>query len=108
MTLLQSRRQARKLGYWGKLCSAESERLLSVVFRRRHAEVVAGTAPQSCLVAFQEVLMEHGFTEQWAACDITDGPPVILRTRGVVTFVALQRRKQTKGKQPRWRRALLW
>ena len=39
---LRSRRLYLKLGYWEKLCRAESERLLSIIFRNRYAEVAAG------------------------------------------------------------------
>ena len=62
---LQIRRRGRQLGYWRKLCMAQESRLLSLIFRERHAKVVAGTATQSCLVAFKRVLEMHGFAELW-------------------------------------------
>ena len=62
---LVSRRRARKLGYWRKLCGADESRLLSVIFRNRHAEVVAGGAKQSCLNSFRDVLSMHGLAEHW-------------------------------------------
>ena len=69
---LQIRRRGRKLGYWRKLCMAHESRLVSLIFRERHAEVVAGTATQSCLVGFKRVLEMHGFAELWTERAVTD------------------------------------
>jgi hypothetical protein len=39
---LKAKRQRHKLSYWAKLCEANNDRLLSIVFRNRHIEVCAG------------------------------------------------------------------
>ena len=41
------------------------ERLVSLLFRRRHAEVIAGGAKFSGLRSMQELLVSYGFAEEW-------------------------------------------
>ena len=62
---MQSRRRQLKLGYWDKLCNADSSRLLSLIFRRRHAEVCAGGGQYSQLRAFQHTLRECSLGNSW-------------------------------------------
>lgn len=65
LSLLQSRRQELKLRYWRKLCRADSSRLLSLVFRNRYAEAVAGQAKSSCLQSFKTLFSEYGLSGAW-------------------------------------------
>ena len=69
---LKPRRQQLKLGYWEHLCTADNSRLLSLVFRNRHAEVVAGRGLHSCLQSFRDVLVDHGFGDEWESKELQD------------------------------------
>ena len=62
---LQTRRRALKLGYWSKLCEAQSAKLLSVVFRSRHADVLHGRGRLSCLHSFRDTLCKFGLATLW-------------------------------------------
>ncbi len=53
---LRFRRQALKLRWWARLCDAPQERLMSLLFRRRHEEVSAGGARFSGLRSLRELL----------------------------------------------------
>jgi hypothetical protein len=66
---MKSRRQYLKLGVWKKLCDASTDRLLSHVFRHRHAQVVAGRGRWSCLQTFRSTLIEFGYAHLWQACE---------------------------------------
>jgi hypothetical protein len=59
---LRFRRQALKLRWWARLCAAPQERLVSLLFRRRHAEVLAGGGRFSGL---RELLYSYGFAGEW-------------------------------------------
>ena len=61
------RRHSLKLGYWARLCNAAKDRLLSLIFTRRHAEVSQGGAPRSCLQSFKSSLQDHAFGQEWDA-----------------------------------------
>ena len=65
---MKSRRQYLKLGVWKKLCDASTDRLLSHLFRHRHAQVVAGRGRRSCLQTFRTTLLEFGYA-LWQACE---------------------------------------
>ena len=62
---LQFRRQALKLRWWDRLCSVLPERLLSLVFRRRHNEILSGGARYSGLQSMKDLLLSYGFSEEW-------------------------------------------
>ena len=62
---LQSRRMILKLGYWRKLCFAEHSRLFSLVFRRRHEQVLSGGGAHSCLRAFRDLLINCDMHSRW-------------------------------------------
>ncbi len=47
------------------MCAAPQERLVSLLFRRRNAEVIAGGAKFSGLRSMQELLVSYGFAEEW-------------------------------------------
>ena len=64
---LQPHRQEIKLKYWAKLCNAPHSRLLSVVFRGRHAEVMAGGGQDSCLQSFRSLMHAWGFQAEWSS-----------------------------------------
>jgi hypothetical protein len=64
---LANHRRSLKLGYFEKLCSAEEDRLLSLVFRRRHAELQRGGARFSGLRSMRKVLLDAGFSREWNA-----------------------------------------
>lgn len=55
---LESHRRLMKLRYWRRLCTADSSRLVSLVFRKRHQQ---GGAPQSHLIAMRNIMMAYGF-----------------------------------------------
>ena len=59
---LQFRRQALKLR-WDHLCFAL--RLLSLVFQRRHNEILSGGAQYSGLQSMKDLLLSYGFSEEW-------------------------------------------
>jgi hypothetical protein len=63
---LKARRRILKLGFWRTLCTCESSRLFSLVFRRRHEKVLAGGAALSSLRSFETLLQECGMSYRWA------------------------------------------
>ena len=69
---LASRGHTLKLLFWNKLCAAGTTRLLSRVFRHRHAQVVAGGAPLSALRPMMLCLQSFGFGAEWQAASICD------------------------------------
>jgi hypothetical protein len=62
---LRFRRQARKLRWWAQLCDAPQERLMSLLFRRRHEEVLASGARFIGLRSLRELLTSYGFADEW-------------------------------------------
>ncbi len=62
---LKFRRQTLKMRWSARMCAAPRERLVSLLFRRRHAEVIAGCAKFSGLRSMQELLVSYGFAEEW-------------------------------------------
>ena len=71
---LKARRVKLRLGFWSHLCRADPSRLMSVVFRRRHAEVLAGGARLSGLRHFKDALVQQGLGFYWDAGCISPGP----------------------------------
>jgi hypothetical protein len=65
LTTLKSRRRVLKLGYWRKLCISEHSRLFSLVFRRRHEQVLRGDGRFSGLRAFRDLLVECDMEHRW-------------------------------------------
>ena len=59
------RRKSLKLRWWGRMCRMPGERLVSLLFRRRHAELVRGGAKFSALRSARELLLESGFGDEW-------------------------------------------
>jgi len=49
----------------GSLCAVPQERLVSLLFRRRHAEVLAGGGRFSGLHSLRELLYSYGFVGEW-------------------------------------------
>ena len=62
---LKSRRRILKPGYWRKLCDSKHSRLLSLVFRSRYAQVLAGGGQHSSPVAFRDLLQECDLEHHW-------------------------------------------
>jgi len=68
---LASHRRSLKLGYWRRLCVAPRNRLLSsLVFRRRHAEVLSGGAQWSHLNAMLSLSLELDMEEEWQSREV--------------------------------------
>jgi hypothetical protein len=61
----RSWRQTLKMTWWARVCAAPQEWLVSLLFRRRHAEVIAGGLKFSGLRSMQELLVSNGFSEEW-------------------------------------------
>ena len=74
---LHSRRQLLKALYWKKLCALSSDRLVSLIFRRRHAEVLAGHGALSCLNSFKTCLDELDLSAAWADATADDWDSVV-------------------------------
>ena len=72
LSTLKSHRLQRKLAYWEKLCGADQERLLSLIFRNRHREVSAGAARLSCLRSFQDALSRVGLADCWNSQSVSE------------------------------------
>jgi len=64
---LQYRRQALKLLFWERLCNADPDRLLAVVFRRRHSEALDGGARHSWHQATSQLMARWGISHAWRA-----------------------------------------
>jgi hypothetical protein len=47
------------------MCAVPQERLVSLLFRRRHAEVLAGGAKLSVLHSIRVLMVSLGFAEEW-------------------------------------------
>ena len=62
---LKTRRRQLKAGWWGRMCNTEHHRLLSQVFRHRHAEVDVGLAPRSHLQSVKHTLGALGLSLSW-------------------------------------------
>ena len=62
---LIGRRQWLQLGYWRKLCTEPIDRVLTKVFHRRHAQVLAGGARLSTLRNFCATLTELDLGWYW-------------------------------------------
>ena len=62
---LKIRRQMLKLLYWKRLCVADSTRLLSLIFRKRHVEALGGGARHSWFQAMKSLLLDWGFRAAW-------------------------------------------
>ena len=71
---LAGHRTSLKLGFWSHLCDASGERLLSLVFKRRHAEVLRGEAKLSGLQSMRSALVSAGLGSWWStrACPERD------------------------------------
>jgi hypothetical protein len=68
---LKSRSIQLKLGFWKRLCKADSSRLFSLVFRSRHEQVKVGNARSSSLWAMKHLLESCGWeTIGKAAADL--------------------------------------
>ena len=78
---LESRRRCLKMLYDGKLCNAAHDRLLSLVFRRRHEEALAGGAKLSVLHSFKTELLGHQFGQAWRAAAVPAEWPQLVRDR---------------------------
>ena len=67
MTLqrMQTRRQMLKLLYWKKLCTSDPSRLLSIMFRHRHQEVLGGRAKYSWCQAMGTILRDWRYDKSW-------------------------------------------
>ena len=61
----EARRQELKLRFFRHLCAAEPERALSRIFHHRCAEVQAGRAKKSLCAEYRDLLLKHGFAEEW-------------------------------------------
>jgi hypothetical protein len=61
----KSRRRILKLGYWRKLCHSDHSRLFSLVFRRRHQQVLDGGGRFSSLRSFRDLLSECELEHRW-------------------------------------------
>ena len=69
LSTLKSHRLQRKLE---KLCGADQERLLSLIFRKRHLEVSAGAARLSCLRSLQDALSRVGLADCWNSQSVSE------------------------------------
>ena len=69
---LKSRRTRLKLGYWGKLCRAKEDRLLSMIFRRKLAELDTGSTQSDGLMSFKRCLEGVGLKEEWTRRTASD------------------------------------
>ena len=87
---LKAKRQRHKLSYWAKLCVANNDRLLSIVFRNRHREVCAGGGHLSSLNAFRSTLIAMDFESCWSNCSTLENWPRVLRERSQALEVATQ------------------
>jgi hypothetical protein len=87
---LKSRRQCLKLGYWKKLCEAAPNRLLSVIFRNRYAEVSAGRAAHSCLQAFKQTLHDLDLDYFWSSMSASNDWSVVVRSKSVALQASAQ------------------
>ena len=76
---LHSRRQLLKSLYWKKLCDMRSDRLVSVLFRARHADVLAGRGQLSCLNSFRSCLIELNLSTAWATRSVMADWPTGVR-----------------------------
>ena len=85
---LKAKRQRHKLSYWAKLCEANNDRLLSIVFRNRHREVCAGGGHLSSLNAFRSTLIAMDFESCWSNCSTLENWPRMLRERSQALEVA--------------------
>ena len=70
---LSYRRAKLKLGYWAHLCNADPSRILSVIFKYRHAEVLAGGARHSALWKFRRTLLEYDLGSDWRTMSADPG-----------------------------------
>jgi len=60
-----ARREELKLRFFRHLCTAEPERALSKVFRRRCEQVKEGGAKGSLCAEYRDLLLKHDFGPQW-------------------------------------------
>jgi hypothetical protein len=90
LSSLKARRRALKAGYWNKLCLADADGLLSVVFRCRHAEVQAGGAARSCLRSFRKTLSDLDLGQYWTDCSVTDDWGTLVRMASETVYVQEQ------------------
>ena len=90
LSSLKARRRALKAGYWNKLCLADPDGLLSVVFRCRHAEVQAGGAALSCLRSFRDTLSDLDLGQYWTDRSVTDDWGTLVRTASETVYVQEQ------------------
>ena len=74
LTEWKFRRQSLKLRWWGRMCSLPAERLLSLLFRRRHAELAAGGARFSGLRSMRSLLHAYGFDAEWGSRSVGPDP----------------------------------
>ena len=78
---LQLRRQMLKLLYYDKLCQANSNKLLSHLFRKRHSQVVAGHGKLSCLNSFKACLDEFNLSHVWLPATCPNNWPTLVRSQ---------------------------
>ena len=78
---LHARRLLLKTLYWKKLCDMSSDRLASLLLRRRHAEVISGHAALSCLNSFKASLLELGLDAGWSSCSALGDWPTLVRNQ---------------------------
>jgi len=91
---LADRRVCLKLGYYQRLCDASEDRLLSLIFRRRHAEVERGAAPHSGLQSMRVAMADAGFAKEWRARDCGAGDWVSEVKLAVTERAALVQREE--------------
>ena len=87
---LKTRRKILKLGFWKRLCDARPDRLLSRLFRKRHQEVLAGSARLSCLRSMGALLCEFKFGHFWTTGTVPSDWAGLVRARAWLSEAALQ------------------
>ena len=70
---LKSRRRLLKLGFWDRLCTMDSGRVVARVFRGRLEEVKNGGAKLSCLQSMRNCMTECGLATFWSRGCSTSG-----------------------------------
>ena len=86
------RRKGLKLRWWGRMCQMPRERLVSLLFRRRHAELLRGGARCSGLRSARDLLLECDFDDAWQNRTAGDGGDARL----VAVDDAVQRLAETR------------
>jgi len=84
------RRKGLKLRWWGRMCRMAGERLVSLLFRRRHEELRGGGARFSGLRSMRDLLLECDLDDAWREQGVArDAPEWLKRSTQAVKDLAV-------------------